>query len=845
LRLPLRVYQEGNMYSNSSSPVPPTAETAPLHDANDAFIEISVDDVIRDWNAHATALFGWTAREAIGRKLAWLLLPAARRPTWQKVLQQCMDIRARRPVKKRIELVAAGKDGKEIPVEFTLMLMRLSSQTHFAVSVRDMSRQCAAEQALRERTALLNLCREAVVVTDMDDRILFWNAGAEQMYGYLAEEALGHKRQELLPAADRSSAEAHNDLPRELLATESWEGKREQVRRDGARLTTRCRMMIERDRHGEPARLLIASTDVSELKQVVDASARQADGEQRFHSLFRHHADGVFAFNSLSRITAANPALCGLTGYSEEELRAMALTSLVASPYLDDMRSRVLEALHGKPQSCDLQCVRKDGARFDANIMLLPDIVDGQVVGMYGVVKDISHRKQNERRIEYLANYDALTGLANRNLLEERMRHAIEQAKRLETRIGVLYMDLNRFKVINDSLGHEVGDLLLCAIADRLRTAVREGDTVARLGGDEFVVLLENILEFGQIARIADHLLKVVSRPVELAGQVLAVSTSIGASIYPTDGEDVSTLFKNADLAMYEAKAAGAGLFRLYDAGMNAKAVERLHRENSLRRALAQGEFVVHYQPRLDLSSNTISGVEALVRWAHPVMGLIFPTSFIPLAEEIGLIDAIGEWVLLTACRQIKAWQDGALPPLKVSVNLSAVQLGSDRIGDVIRRALAETALDPRFLELEITESSLMHDVDACTRALHDIRQLGVTLSIDDFGTGYSSLGYLKRLPIDTLKIDKSFVGDISHGNDDAAIVSATIAMAHRMNLRVVAEGVTSHDQMRFLESYCCDEMQGYLLCQPLPADEMMMFFKTVDLRGINSSTLTGSNVLS
>jgi diguanylate cyclase (GGDEF)-like protein/PAS domain S-box-containing protein len=841
------------MHSNPSSPALQIAEPVSLRDANDAFIEISVDDVIRDWNAHAAELFGWTAREAVGRRLAWLMLPPAQRPAWQSVLQQCLSARARLPVKKRVELVACGKDGREIPVEFTLMPVRLSSQVHVTLWVRDLSPQRRTEQQLRERTALLDLCREAVVMTDMDDRILFWNTGAEQMYGYLAEEACGRKRHELLsevtqPSADSSadsSTNTRSDPCHELLTKDSWDGEQVQVRRDGSTLTTLCRMLVERNQHGEPARLFIASTDISALKQVVAMSAQQVNSEPRFHSLFQHHTDGVFAFDAMSRITDANPALCGLTGYGYDELLTMSLTSLVASPYLEDVRSRVLDALRGKPQACDLQCIRKDGTRFDANIILLPDIVGGQVLGMYGIVKDISHRKQNERRIEYLANHDALTGLSNRNLLEERMRHAIEQAKRLGTRIGVLFMDLNRFKIINDSLGHEVGDLFLCAIADRLKAAVREGDTVARLGGDEFVVLLENIYEYEQIARIADHLLKVVSRPIELAGQVLAVSTSIGAAVYPTDGIDATALLKSADLAMYDAKASGAGLFRLFDAGMNTKALERLERENSLRRALEKSQFVVHYQPRLDLSSNTVVAVEALVRWAHPEKGLIFPASFIPLAEEIGLIDAIGEWVLVTACRQIRQWQDDSMPPLRVSVNLSAVQLGSERIGEVIRRALAESALDARFLELEITESSLLLDFDACTRILNDIRQLGVTLSIDDFGTGYSSLGYLKRLPIDTLKIDKSFVGDISHDSDDAAIVSATIAMAHRMNLRVVAEGVTSHDQMRFLETYRCDEMQGYLLCQPLPADEMAMFFQTADLRGINSTTLTGSKVLS
>ncbi len=800
-----------------------------MQDVTDAFVEIAANGTVLEWNRHAAALFGWSTAEAVGRQMDLLLAPACR-SAWQASLRHCLATRTRLAFKKRIELIVLHRNGREVPAEFTMTIVHLRESVHVTILVRDISRQRTTERLLQERTALLNLCREAIVVTDMEDRIEFWNAGAEQMYGFPAEDAIGRCLQQLLPSVPPA---AFDDILRELDARGSWEGELRQSPCDGVVLTALCRCVIGRDEAGNPVRRLMVCTDVSMLKQVLETSTLLRESEQRFQSLFDNHTDGVFAFNRLSRLTAANPALSCLTGYTHDELLSMPLAPLVTPEYQSDMRACFLKTTRGKPQTRDLVCVRKDGTRFDASIVMLPDIIDGSVVGVQGIVKDISHRKQNERRIEYLANHDALTGLANRNLLEDRMTHAIEQARRFHCRIGVLFLDLNRFKIINDSLGHEAGDLLLCAIAERLKTAVREGDTVARLGGDEFMVLLENIHEFQQIAHIADNLLQVVRRPVELAGHVLTVSTSIGASIFPEDGQDAVALFKNADLAMYEAKAAGDGLFRLYDAGMNAKAVERLHRENGLRQALRQGEFVLHYQPRLDLARNTIVGVEALVRWNHPVKGLIFPSSFIPLAEEIGLIDALGEWVLLTACRQARAWQDEQLPPLRMSVNLSAIQLGSARISGIVGTALADATLESRFLELEITESSLMQDIDACARTLEHIRQLGVSLSIDDFGTGYSSLGYLKRLPIDTLKIDKSFVGDIARNSDDAAIVSAAIAMAHNMGLTVVAEGVTSHDQMRFLEACRCDEIQGYLLCQPLPADEAAMFFRTSELRGL------------
>jgi diguanylate cyclase (GGDEF)-like protein/PAS domain S-box-containing protein len=804
-----------------------------MRDATDAYVEIDVDDVIRDWSLHAEKMLGWRPSDAVGRKLGSLLFGPAEKQAWQRGLHRCLATEGGRAIKRRIELSARHKEDRIVPVELTVTLVTLASRTQFTVLIRDISSQRAAGEVLKERTALLNLCSEAAAIFDMDDNVLFWSAGAERTYGWLAEEALRRKRTEVLPEIPADAAEAVREV---LLAKGSWEGETLHARRDGTVLQVLCRWVVQRDRRGDPRRLLMASTDISHLRQTIETSAQLRESEQRFHALFEHHIDGVFAFRSPARLSAANEALSQLTGYPRDELLTMPLERLVAPAYQADARGRVLEALHGKPQAMDLVCIRKDGSQFDANVAMLPNMIAGSVAGVHGIVKDVSHRRQSERRIEYLANHDALTGLANRNLLEERTRHAIEQAKRLGTRVGALFMDLNRFKVINDSLGHDVGDLLLCAVAERLKGAVREGDTVARLGGDEFVVLLENIQEYEQIARVADNLLKVVSMPVELAGHSVSVSTSIGASIYPNDGNDAVTLFKNADLAMYEAKASGTGFFRLYDCRMNARAIKRLQSENSLRRAMAACEFEVYYQPRLELATNAIASVEALVRWKHPLKGLIFPSSFIPLAEEIGVIDTLGEWVLATACRQLKAWQEEKLPPLRVSVNLSALQLGSDGIRDTIAGVLKETMLDGQYLELEITESSLMQDIETCARKLNDIRKLGVSLSIDDFGTGYSSLGYLKRLPIDTLKIDKSFVGDISTDEDDAAIVSATIAMAHRMNLRVVAEGVTTYDQVRFLENFHCDEIQGYLLCQPLPADEMTMYFRTAGLRGITET---------
>jgi diguanylate cyclase (GGDEF)-like protein/PAS domain S-box-containing protein len=677
---------------------------------------------------------------------------------------------------------------------------------------------------------LLNLSPDAIVVTGPDGVIEFWNPSAEEMFGYHPEYAIGRQCQDLLsPSRPADFA----SLKRELAKRGRWEGEIAMSHRDGTRVQVFSRWTAERNEKGEPLRLLFSGIDAAFCRRHLVVLSRGE--EQNFDSMFSQHPDGVFAFSRDRRLVFANQALSRLTGYSREELLSMSLMKLVPAEQSVLMRKSFYEALRGRLQTSEVTCVRKDGSTIDASITLLPNFFNNRVVGLHGILKDISHTKRDERHILYLANHDALTGLPNRNLLNDRMEHAIQQAKWLDTQIAVLFMDLNRFKIINDSLGHDKGDVLLRAVSERLKTAVRDVDTVARLGGDEFVVMLENITDTDYVLQVAKELLRVVCQPVNLDGNIVSVSTSIGASLYPSDGESASTLLKNADLAMYAAKDFGLGQFRLYSPDMNLKAVTRLMRENNLRHALAQSQLTLHYQPRIDITLNEIVGVEALVRWDHPEKGLIYPANFIELAEETGMIDEIGEWVLMEACQQLKVWRDNGLRPIKMSVNVSAVQLKSDRICETVVRALELSDVDPAYLDLEITESSLMENLDTANSTLQRFRAVGVSLSIDDFGTGYSSLNYLKRLPINTLKIDKSFVRDVADNQDDAAIISATIAMAHNMHLRVVAEGVTSFEQMEFLRSCRCDEVQGYLICQPLPPDEMESFFKTSQLRGINT----------
>ncbi|MFL6572544.1 MAG: putative bifunctional diguanylate cyclase/phosphodiesterase [Burkholderiales bacterium] len=420
-------------------------------------------------------------------------------------------------------------------------------------------------------------------------------------------------------------------------------------------------------------------------------------------------------------------------------------------------------------------------------------------------------RKRYQLQLEHQANYDALTGLPNRTLLNDRLRQSV-YGQRLRRAVAVAVIDLDNFKFVNNSLGHAIGDRLLKAMAERLRGMLRDGDTVARLGGDEFVLILNDQSSEEVIYRAMQRIADELARPLEIDGKELVVTCSAGISLYPQDGPDVETLLKNADAAMYRAKEQGRNNFQFFTTEMNERVNERLALESALRRALERRELVLHYQSRVDLATGAISGAEALLRWLHPDWGLVRPARFVPLAEETGLIVPIGEFVLLDACRQTRAWIDAGLAPGLTSVNLSARQFRDDGLVRKVSRVLEETGLHPQSLELELTESTLMHDVDAAIATLQGLKSLGVSLSVDDFGTGYSSLSYLENLPIDKLKIDRSFVRDIGadSGENEGMLAQAIISLGHNLGLRVVAEGVETDAQVRFLRRAACDEVQGF-----------------------------------
>lgn len=444
-----------------------------------------------------------------------------------------------------------------------------------------------------------------------------------------------------------------------------------------------------------------------------------------------------------------------------------------------------------------------------------------RVVGVVIAFSNITETRRLTEQMRYQANHDALTHLPNLGLLRDRLKHAITRARRSGQSLALLFVDLDQFKKINEGLGHSAGDALLRAVADRLLLCGRKDDTIVRVGGDEFICMLEDLRQEDRVVDFAHKLLRMLETPFQIGNNECVVTASIGICLFPKDGGDVETLLRNADTAMYRAKESGRNNIQFYAHDMHLRSLERLNMEQGLRHALARQELEIHYQPQMDLRRDRIIGVEALLRWRHPQRGLISPLDFIPLAEETGLIESIGEWVLRTACQQAKAWQQKHRPTLRMAVNLSPRQFLRPGMVSMIAEILQETGLEPRYLDLEITESLLMKDVQGSIMTMHALKAIGVRLSIDDFGTGYSSLNYLKQFPIDQLKIDKSFVHDLVLGKEDASITLAIIAMAHSMSLTVIAEGVESEAQKAFLRANQCDEIQGYHLSRPLPADEI------------------------
>jgi len=666
----------------------------------------------------------------------------------------------------------------------------------------------------------------------LDDRwsVEFVSAGCEALTGYAVDDWMdgGMSYRELVHPDDWLPVRARIDAALENHQRYSLEYRI--VHRDGTlRWVTEHGTGI-RDSKGNYMALEGFVQDITQRR-----ASEQAlhEAERRFRSIFENAVEGIFQSTPDKGYLAVNPALARMYGYDSPQAMIDTLRDIEHQLYIaPERRSEFLRLMseHDQVLNFESQVRQRNGTMIwiSENARAVRGAAN-EILFFEGTVVDITERKVYEAKIRHQATHDALTGLPNRNLLSDRLQQAIHHAQREGGITTVAFIDLDQFKLINDSLGHQIGDELLKVIGGRLKSCMRAADTVARQGGDEFVIVLSNQKSAESVSDTIRRIIEVVAEPWAVNDIDLHVTCSVGICIYPADGHDADTLLRNADSAMYKAKELGRNRFEYFAAEMNLHATDRLEMLNRLRHAVANQEFILHYQPKVNLATGSVVGAEALIRWQSPTRGLVSPACFIPLAEESGLIIAIGEWVLRTACAQNVAWQHAGHPPIPISVNLSPRQLARDDIVDLVANVLRTSGLAPCYLELEITETVVMRDVDKSLVTLKKLKELGVRISIDDFGTGYSSLNYLKRFPVDTLKIDRSFVSDIAVDQDDAAIVKAVISLAHILNLRVVAEGVEEEEQCRFLMENGCDEVQGFHFGRPEPYDAFAQCWQHID----------------
>ena len=674
----------------------------------------------------------------------------------------------------------------------------------------EMARVIPGACQLATQGQILDQIHESVITMDLGGFITGWNRSAEVLFGYTADEAVG--RHILFLYADPEADEEGVGILDDAFFKQGGRVMEVQRRRkSGEVFWASLQLSLLRDENGMPTGL---------IGYLFDITPRiEADRSMRLQArIFEHSKESILITDPARIVLSVNPAFTEITGYSEEEAVGHSPVFLRSDRhpqhFYDEIWNQVDKegSWNGEIWTC-----RKGGESFPswASISLVRN-KEGQVVNYFSIFTDITERKAAEERIHYLAFYDGLTGLPNRSLLYRLIDQALVEARRKRLHGALLFIDLNRFKPINDSLGHAIGDLVLKQVADRLRTAVRSEDVVARLGGDEFVVALFDIARREDAAIVARKLLEALESPIRVEPHELKVGAAIGISVYPRDGFDTESLLRMADIAMYRAKEAGQDSYVFFCREMNQQALNRLQIESGLRNAIEQNELLLHYQPKVDIASGRIIGVEALVRWCHPERGMVPPDEFIGVAEESGLIVRISAWVLEAAMQQASRWHAAGLPVLKVAVNLSARDL-LPGLAERIRTLLVRHALPPEWIELEITEGMLTQGSNEIIAMMDELTALGVTLALDDFGTGYSSLSYLKRFPISTLKIDRSFVTGIPADANDCAIAGAIVSMAQRLGHRVIAEGVETREQYEFLKAQGCQEIQGHYFSPAVP----------------------------
>ena len=714
------------------------------------------------------------------------------------------------------EVAFVARDGELRWVDFRAVPMEYDGQPALLGTAIDITDRKLAESEARNsrlvKEAILESATDGIITIDTGGIVQSFNGAAVRMFGYSAEEVVGRNVTQLMPSSERKKHEGQ--LSAYLRGGES-------------RVTGALTKVVGRRKDGStfPMELMVSEMRIDDVRLFTGVARDVSEivvQENRLTKLSQalEQSSGIVVITDTEgNVEYVNSKFTEVTGYAAEEVIGENPRMFQSGETPRSVYKELWATItSGESWTGEIHNRKKNGDSYWVSAMISPvKGPDGKVTNYVGIQEDVTARKRAEKTMRHMAFHDALTGLPNRALLQDRLDVALAQARRGRGKISVMFLDIDRFKLVNDTAGHAQGDELLRGAARRLEGIVRDGDTVARVGGDEFAILLPSIDRASDAADLAQRILEAFREPWVLDGRDVVATVSVGVCLYPDDGDEAETLLRNADTAMYRAKEFG-NQFQLYTSKMNDTIVDRMALEDDLRHAVERDEFVLYYQPQTDVRTGEIVGAEALIRWQHPSRGLVLPGDFIGLAEESDLIWALDEWALHAACAQNKAWQDAGLPPITMAVNLSARHIETEGLATWISRALAESGLDPRHLELEITETAAMADAERSVAVLTDLRALGVKIAVDDFGTGYSSLSYLKRLPVTTVKIDRSFVSDLDADDHSRAIVSAIVTLAHSLGFDVIAEGVEAKEQLALLRMYGCEIYQGFFFSKPWPA---------------------------
>lgn len=814
-----RITQTNNELSRATQYASDLFEAAP-----DAVLVINDEGKIVKANVQAEKLLGYQREEFTSLKVEDLV-PASFRSEHRHIRQDAFSDAKARPLSSEVEFSAITKSGEAVPVDITLSYSLQPEGKLAIATVRDVSERRKAEHDLKYNQLMLNKAQEISRVGSWD-----WNLKSNKLeWSDEVYRILGYEPQELKADYDTFLARLHpedresvvNAVNEALIMGKKYDIEHRVVRPDGVERTVHEQGEVLHGNDSKPLRMIGTVQDITELKKS-QFDLRLAD------NVFKNSMEAILVSDKDNRILRVNGAFIGITGFMPADVIGKRPQEVLSSgkhdkEFYKQLWATLLSTGYWEGEIWDR---RKSGEIFPArhNISVVKNEND-EIVQHISIFNDITHEKRAKERIETLAHYDQLTRLPNRMLFNDRLEHAIQRATRDPHQVGLMFIDLDRFKNVNDTLGHHAGDRLLQIVAERLKECVREEDTVARLGGDEFTIILEKLTNAEDAAVVADKILKSITKKMNLDGHDVVVGGSIGVSVFPDDGDDAESILKNADIAMYRAKEQGRNQYQFYTSALAKAAEGRFHIERELHAALENQELVLHYQPQVNAAQGRMTGMEALLRWHHPDKGVIPPLDFIPLAEETGLILPISNWVLLTACRQARNWHDVYKEPFKMAVNVSAYQMTHGDIVAEVDKALTDTGLSAQYLELEITESFLMENPQEGLAKLSQLRRMGVTLAIDDFGTGYSSLSYLKNLDVDRFKIDRSFVMDVPGKGDDEAIVETIVAMSKTLGLKVIAEGVEQQEQVEFLFKRGCADIQGYYYSKPLTANELEKLF--------------------